>query len=235
MMPAARNAESALLQIDRIGVRCGSGWTLEGATLEVRAGEAVGVLGRRGSGKTALLDVISGFLRPQRGRLALAGKDITRWAPHRIARAGVARSFQDAPEFDGLSVGDAVFAAAVGRGLGRRAASQAVDRALVITGLEGEEHRAAGSLRRAELRLLCVARVAAAAPRLALLDEPLAGLAPAAAGRVVSALRRLHGLGTAMIVTGHDPASLRVVCSRALFLDDGRLAGGGRPGDINRA
>jgi len=60
-------------------------------------------------------------------------------------------------------------------------------------------------------------------------------LAPAAAGRVVSALRRLHGLGTAMIVTGHDPASLRVVCSRALFLDDGRLGGGGRPGDINRA
>ena len=85
------------------------------------------------------------------------------------------------------------------------------------------------------MRLLCVARVAAAAPRLALLDEPLAGLAPGAAGRVVSALRRLHGLGTAMIVTGHDPASLRVVCSRALFLNDGRLAGGLCPGDLDRA
>jgi branched-chain amino acid transport system ATP-binding protein len=235
MMPAARNAGPGLLQLDRVGVRSCGGWALEGMTLEVQAGEAIGVLGRRGSGKTALLDLISGFLRPRRGRLTFAGEDITRWAPHRIARAGVARSFQDAPEFDGLSVRDAVFAAAVGRGLERRGASLAVDTALVITGLAGEEDRAVAALGHAELRLLCVARVAAAAPRLALLDEPLAGLAPAAAGRVVSALRRLHGLGTAMIVTGHDPASLRVVCSRSLFLHDGRLAGGGRSGDVIRA
>jgi branched-chain amino acid transport system ATP-binding protein len=209
MTPAARNAGSALLQLDRVSVRSGGGWALDGMTLEVQDGEAVGVLGRCGSGKTALLDIISGFLRPQRGRLTLAGMDITRWAAHRIARAGVARSFQDASGFDGLSVGDAVFAAAVGRGLERRVASQTVDNALVITGLDGQEDRAAGSLGPAELRLMCVARVAAAAPRL--------------------------GLGTAMIVTGHDPASLRVVCSRALFLNDGRFAGGGRPGDLNRA
>ena len=134
MIPAARNAGSRLLQLDRVNVRSGGGVALEGMTLEVQVGEAVGVLGRRGSGKTALLDVISGFLRPQRGRVTFTGQDITRWAAHRIARAGVARSFQDVAEPDGLSVGDAVFAAAVGRGLERRAACQAVDNAFVITG-----------------------------------------------------------------------------------------------------
>jgi branched-chain amino acid transport system ATP-binding protein len=224
-----------VLRVEDVSVRRNIGWPLRDITIDVAAGEAVAILGPRGCGKSALLDVISGFLRPDRGRVMVTGTDVTRWAPHRIARAGIARSFQSASAFDAAAVRDAVFPAAVGRGLGARETREAMEEALAITGLDTVEDHPAASLGAVGQRLVCLARVAAAAPRLALLDEPLAGLAPGGAGRIVSVLRGLQAAGVALLVTGHDPASLRVVCSRAVLLRDGRIAGGGRPADMHRA
>jgi ABC-type branched-subunit amino acid transport system ATPase component len=235
MMPGAGGAAPPLLCVRGIDVRAGPAWRLRDVAIDVQAGKAVAVLGARGSGKTALLDVISGFVRPEQGRVAFDGRDVTRWPPHRIARAGVARSFQNAAAPEGCAVVDAVRAAAVGRGLGHHAAARLVAEALAATGLEADARREAASLPPDRLRLLWIARVAAAAPRLALLDEPLAGLAPAGAGRVISVLRRLEALGIAMIVTGHDPEALRAVCPRAVLLRDGRIAAAGRLADLARA
>jgi ABC-type branched-subunit amino acid transport system ATPase component len=223
-----------LLRVDGVSVHGRGAWPLRGVSLDVAAGEAFGVLGPRGSGKTLLLDVISGFLRPAQGHVVFLGEDLTRWPAHRIARAGIARTFQTAPVLDGAPVREAVRAAAVGRGLGARQIHEAIEQALALTGLEAVQYRPGTSLPPAEQRLLRLAMVAAAAPRLALLDEPLAGLAPAAAGRIVSVLRRLHGRGAALLVTAHDPASLRVVCSRAVLLRGGRIAGSGRPAEMDR-
>lgn len=225
----------ARLRLDGISVRAGTAWPLREITIEVAPGEALGVFGPRGSGKTALLDVISGFLRPERGRIVLDGEDITGWSVRRIARAGVARSFQAPPFLDGTMIHEAISAAAIGRGLTARATREAVRRALAITGLEARAYDTGAALGPAEHRLLTVARVAAAAPRLALLDEPLAGLAPGAAGLIVSALRRLDEFGITLIVTAHDPASLRVLCSRAVLLRDGRIVAASRPAEIRRA
>jgi branched-chain amino acid transport system ATP-binding protein len=212
-----------LLRLDAVAVRAEGARPLREFTIEVEAGEAVGVLGPRGSGKTALLDVISGFLHPQRGRITFGGDDITGWPARRIARAGVARSFQTPPFLDGTMIHDTVEAAAIGRGLGGREAREAVRRGLAITGLDTKMYCTGTALDPAEQRLLTLARVAAASPRLALLDEPLAGLAPEAAGLVVSTLRRLRDLGITLIVTAHDSASLRVVCSRTVVTRDGRI------------
>ncbi|HEV2440433.1 MAG TPA: ATP-binding cassette domain-containing protein [bacterium] len=225
----------ARLRLDGISVRGETAWPLRDITVDVAPGEALGVLGPRGSGKTALLDVISGFLRPARGRIVLDGEDITGWRAHRIARAGVARSFQAPPFLEGTMIHEAISAAAIGRGLTARATREAVRRALAITGLEARAYDTGAALGPAEQRLLTVARVAAAAPRLALLDEPLAGLAPGAAGLIVSALRRLDEFGITLIVTAHDPASLRAVCARAALLRGGRIVGAGRPAEIHRA
>lgn len=224
-----------LLRLDGVRLRPAGAWPLREFTVDAAAGEALGVLGRRGSGKTALLDTVSGFLRPERGRITLDGEDVTGWSVHRIARAGVARSFQTPPFLDGTVIHDAVEAAAIGRGLGGREARAAVRRGLAIAGLETKMYQTGDTLEPAEQRLLTLARVAAAAPRLALLDEPLAGLAPDAAGLVISTLRRLHESGITLIVTAHNAASLRAVCSRAVLLRDGRIAGAARPTEIRDA
>lgn len=220
---SARDGGPPLLRLDGVRLRAERAWPPREFTIDVAPGEALGVLGPRGSGKTALLDVVSGFLRPERGRIALDGEDITGWTPPRIARAGVARSFQTPSVLDGTVIRDAVAAAAIGRGLGGRRTHEAVRRGLAIAGLETKMYETAAALRPAEQRLLTLARVAAAAPRLALLDEPLAGLPPDAAGLVVAVLRRLRDLGVPMLVTAHEAASLRVVCSRVVLLRGGRL------------
>jgi len=229
------NGGRLLLGVQGVSAGSGTARPLRDVSLDVDPGEALGVLGPRGSGKTALLNVISGFLRPERGRITFAGRDVTGWAPRRIARAGVARSFQAVSALNGADIGDVVLAAAVGRGLGARERREAVEEALTITGLASHLHRDSASLGPVEQRLVRLARVAAAAPRLALLDEPLAGLPPAGAGRVVSVLLRLRSAGIAMIVTGHHPASLRVVCSQAVLMRGGRIVDRGRPADMSRA
>ena len=204
-------------------------------TLVVAPGEALGVLGTRGSGKTALLDVVSGFLRAERGRIMLNGTEITGWTARRIARAGVARTFQTPASLDGAVIRDAVAAAAIGRGLTGRPARTAISTGLALAGLEAKMYLAGAALDPVERRMLGLARVAAASPRLALLDEPLAGLHPAGAGRVLAGLRRLRDLGIALVVTAHEAASLRVLCDRAVLVRDGRIAAAGRPAEVRGA
>lgn len=216
---------SLLLRLDGVRLRAGGAHPLREFTLDVAAGEAVGVLGPRGSGKTALLDVISGFLRPVRGRITLGGIDITGWAAPRIARAGVARSFQTPPSLDGATIHESLVAAAVGRGLRVRGLRAAVGRGLMVSGLDANVFHNVAALGPAGQRSLTIARVVAAAPRLALLDEPLAGLAPDEAGVVIAALRRVRDLGITLLVTAHEASSLRVVCSRAVLMRDGRVYG----------
>jgi ABC-type branched-subunit amino acid transport system ATPase component len=219
------DAAPALLRLDGVALRAGGGCPPREFTLDVDAGEAVGVLGPRGSGKTALLDVVSGFLRPARGRITLGGTDVTGWAAFRIARAGVARSFQTPRPPDGAAVDEALVAAAVGRRLSARELREAVGRGLAVTGLETMVRHNIATLSPAGRRLLSLACIVAAAPRLALLDEPLAGLDPDAAGVVIATLRRLRDLGITLVVTAHEASSLRVVCSRAVYLRGGRIAG----------
>lgn len=229
------NGAGPLLRLDGVVLPPDGPHPAREFTVDVAAGEALGVIGPRGSGKTALLDVVSGFLRPRRGRIVLDGVEITGWTARRIARAGVARTFQTPVGLDGTVICDAVAAAAIGRGLPGRRARAAVGRGLAIAGLEAKMYLTGAALNPVERRLLALARVAAAEPYLALLDEPLAGLEPAGAGRVLSGLRRLRDLGITLVVTAHDAASLRVLCDRAVLMRDGRIAAGGRPVEVRGA
>lgn len=229
------DAVEPLLRLDGVVLPANGPYPAREFTLDVATGEALGVLGARGSGKTALLDVVSGFLRPRRGRIVLGGAEITGWSARRIARTGVARTFQTPAFLDGTMIHDAITAAAIGRGLTGREARAAVRRGLALAGLEAKVYLPSAALNPVERRLLTLARVAAAAPRLALLDEPLAGLELAGAGRVLSGLRHLRGLGITLVVTAHDAASLRVLCDRAVLMRDGRTAAAGRPAEVRGA
>ncbi len=208
---------------------------LQDITLALASGESLGVAGPNGCGKTTLLDVISGFLRPDRGGVRLAGRDFTGWEPHRVVRAGVARTFQVPRLAFRMTVEENVRAATLYRRLPWRIRRETVERALTSVGLEGFRTGEVGALSQGQIRLVELARALATAPRLLLLDEPFAALSPGDVPEVLSALRRLHADGLSMIVVAHSRAFFEALCTRVAVLQDGRVVEVGAPGDMPRA
>src|ERR671914_1117520 len=108
---------------------------LRDVTLELHRHEVVGLIGPNGAGKSTLVNVLTGFDLPDEGSVELAGRDITRWSPHRRGRHGLARTFQHSRSFRSLSVRENVEVAALGTGAGARAARRRADELLGLLGL----------------------------------------------------------------------------------------------------
>jgi branched-chain amino acid transport system permease protein len=210
---------------------------LDGVGLELRPGEIVGLIGPNGSGKTTLLNTISGALFPSAGTITIDGVDATRLPAHAIARAGVARTWQNIRLFAGLSVIENVeFSAMVhwpGLDQARiRALAQAL---LAEIGLSAHAARPAGTLDYGAQRRLEIARALALKPRYLLLDEPAAGMNPTESSALLADLARLrqhHGIG--LIVIDHDLALIMRLCDRIIVLDRGRVIAEGPPAAIQR-
>ncbi len=208
---------------------------LQDITLALASGESLGVTGPNGCGKTTLLNVLSGFLRPDRGRVRLAGRDVTGWAPHRIVRAGVARTFQVPRLAFRMTVEENVRAATLYRRLPWRARHETVDRVLTSVELEGFRRSEVRLLSQGQVRRVELARALATDPRLLLLDEPFASLSPGDVPEVLSAVRRLHAAGLSMVVVAHSRAFFEALCARVAILQDGRVVRVTAPGDLPRA
>jgi branched-chain amino acid transport system ATP-binding protein len=199
-------------------------------TLELHRGEVVGLIGPNGAGKSTLVNVLSGFTRPSSGRVELDGADITRWAPDRRGRAGIARTFQHAHAFRGLSVRENVEVAALGVGASSRVARERARELLAILHLDAFAGLPAIALPHGDERRLGVARALASEPAFVLLDEPAAGLpepeVPAFA-EVVRSLSGRHGAGVLLI--DHNMGLIFEVCDRIQVLDQGRTLAEGQP------
>jgi branched-chain amino acid transport system ATP-binding protein len=202
-------------------------------TLELAAGEVVGLIGPNGAGKSTLVNLLSGFDRPTSGTVELEGRDVTRWPAHKRGRHGLARTFQHSRSFGALSVRENVEVAALGVGRSPRAASARADELLDLLGLTRYADRPASSLAHGDERRLGVARALASEPRFVLLDEPAAGLPEAevpAFAAVVRSVRDDHGAGVLLI--DHNMALVMDVCDRVHVLDQGRTLAAGAPADI---
>jgi branched-chain amino acid transport system ATP-binding protein len=202
-------------------------------TLELSRGEVVGLIGPNGAGKSTLVNVLSGFTRPSSGHVELDGADITRWGPDRRGRAGIARTFQHAHAFRGLSVRENVEVAALGVGASSRAARERAAGLLAVLQLDRFADAPAIALPHGDERRLGVARALATEPAFVLLDEPAAGLpepeVPAFA-EVVRSVSREHGAGVLLI--DHNMALIFDVCDRIQVLDQGRTLAEGAPGEV---
>jgi branched-chain amino acid transport system ATP-binding protein len=203
--------------------------------LELARSEVVGLIGPNGAGKTTLVNVITGFDFPTTGRVELEERDVTRWAPQRRGRAGLARTFQHGHAFKGLTVRENVEVAALGVGASARDARTRANNLLDALGLGARANEAASALPHGDERKLGVARALATEPRFVLMDEPAAGLTEAEVpdlAAVVRSVRDEHGAGVLLI--DHNVTLILDVCDRIQVLDQGRTLAEGTPDEIRK-
>ncbi|HET7341203.1 MAG TPA: ABC transporter ATP-binding protein [Methylomirabilota bacterium] len=238
----------ALLEIERLSLAFGGLAALSDVSLAVGEGEILALIGPNGAGKTTVFNVVTGLYRPQAGRVTFAGVELTRLAPHRIARLGIGRTFQNTEVFRALSALDNVLvgehprlragllASACWLGGVRReeAAARARARALLArVGLAESPDVAAGDLPLGSQKRLEMARALAASPRLLLLDEPAGGLNPTETRTLMDLVRGLRDeLGLTIMVVEHDMDFVMGICDRVTVLHYGRTLASGTPREV---
>jgi branched-chain amino acid transport system ATP-binding protein len=225
--------DAPLLVVDRVAVAFGGVQALGDVSLEVRSGEIFALIGPNGAGKTTLFNVISGVLRPDRGDVRFEGRSIAGWAPHRIARAGIARTYQIVRPFGRLSVVDNV---AVGALVHARTIGQARNDARDVVGFVGlgaYADRPASSLTLTQRKRLEVARALALRPKLLLLDEVMAGLTPTEMDGMAEFVQHLSEREIAAVAgVEHVMRLVMRISHRIVVLDAGRRIAEGDPAAI---
>ncbi|MBL8711208.1 MAG: branched-chain amino acid ABC transporter ATP-binding protein/permease [Rhodospirillaceae bacterium] len=207
---------------------------LDGVSLTLRPGEIVGLIGPNGSGKTTMLNAISGAVPPNGGRVMIDGTDVAGQPAYRIARAGVARSFQNIRLFKDMTVLENIEVAvsASGRGGDLRAEALAALAELDVAHLA---QRRAGALAYGEQRRVEIARALAMKPRYLMLDEPAAGMNSAETQALMGLLRRMrdrHGLG--LLLVEHHLELVMQLCDRIVVLNKGQMIASGTPDEVRR-
>ncbi|MGE3933502.1 MAG: ABC transporter ATP-binding protein [Rhodospirillaceae bacterium] len=215
---------------------------IDGLSLEIRAGEILGVVGPNGAGKTALVNVLTGFYRADGGSIRLGGRDITRLSRHRIARLGVARTFQNIRLFRRMSVLENVMvadkrhaAAPIASVLRFAAARRDLERAMAmleLMGLADHAERGAGELSYGDARRLEIARALAGAPRLLFLDEPAAGMNEEETEALIEDVRRIRTMVEAIVLIEHDTDLIRELSDRLVAMDFGRKMAEGTTDEV---
>ncbi len=198
-------------------------------TVELAAGEIVGVIGPNGAGKTTLLNLLSGVLQPDSGTITVEGKALPPKL-HRVARAGISRTFQNIRLFGGLSVKDNVAATSL---VPNRQASTSVADLLEAFDLADLHDRRADTLAYGDQRRLEMARSAATGSSFVLLDEPAAGMNEVESVALRETIARLQDLrGAGILIVEHDLAFIFALCQRIYVLDAGRVIACGTPEEV---
>ena len=206
----------------------------------------VAIIGPNGAGKTTLINVLTGFLRPEAGRAFLGEQDLTRLAPHRIARLGVARTFQDlrliaqVPVLENVMLarpnqkGEGLLAALLRFGVAAedRQNHEEAKRWLRFVGLDEKANEMAGELSYGQQKLLALACCLATGSRILLLDEPVAGVHPDMIAKILALLRELKLMGKLVVFIEHDIASVRQVADLVIVMDEGKVIAQGKAEEV---
>ncbi len=219
---------AALFGCEDIHIRLGGRSILEGISLSVAAGEILGVVGPNGAGKTTLFEILSGRYTPSRGRVFLAGDDVTKLKLHARARRGLGRTYQSPVVPDALTVGEVLRAArqAYAPYLTRLHAEWAAERVGLRVGMSV----LAGSLEALNRRKLLLACLLMRRPRVVLMDEPAAGLINSEIDELDAIIRHLaREMNMAIMLVEHRLELLSAIADRVVVLDLGKLIAEGRP------
>ena len=203
-------------------------------SFDVHEGELLGLIGPNGSGKTTMLNLISGALRPDSGDIVLAGERISGLPAHQIARRGVARTFQLVRMLPAMDAERNVMAGALfgHRRLKDSAARDAARELLSLVGLSGREHVPVAALTYIDQKRVELARALASDPRVLLLDEWLAGLNPSELNTGIQLIASLNRQNRTIIIVEHVMDAIRSLCARCVVLSSGRKIKEGEVDDV---
>jgi branched-chain amino acid transport system ATP-binding protein len=208
---------------------------VDGVDLTLERGQIMGLIGPNGAGKTTFMNAVSSFVHLTAGRVLLGGLQVTNWAPERLAKNGLVRTFQDVATFPALSVFENVELGALGAGLSRRRARQRAHELLEKLGLRHLATLRASALPHGEERRVGIARAVACSPRFLLLDEPAAGLDDDESLQLAETIAGIRNdIGCGVLLVEHDMRIIFRVCERIQVLDYGKSIAVGSPDEIRR-
>ncbi len=223
-----------LLEVRAVSKRFGGLAAVSEVSLGLAEGEMLGLIGPNGAGKTTLFNLISGFLRPDRGEIRFRGQSIVGLKPHAICRRGLARTFQLVRPFPHLSVLDNVKVGALTRHAHGREALERARAVVERVGLTPKVHAPAGSLTLAERKRLETARALATEPTLLLLDEVMAGLNATEIEEIVRLIGRINHSGVSILLIEHNMRAVMALSHRIVVLSFGEKIAEGPPASVSR-
>jgi branched-chain amino acid transport system ATP-binding protein len=216
-------ASATTLSLTDVSAGYGSFEALFGVSLEVRLGEAVGVIGPNGAGKTTLMRVISGLLTPRRGSIGFAGRSLSSLPAHAILAAGIAHVPENRRLFPRLTVEEnlrmGAFIPAARRHYGERLAWIYE----LFPRLKERRHQPAGTMSGGEQQMCAIGRALMSKPKILLMDEPSAGLAPLVVDQVFELVRRIRGEGFTVLIVEQNVQQVLDVVDRAYLLESGHI------------
>jgi len=238
-----------LLELHDLGKSFGGVAAVDGATFGVAEGSITSLIGPNGAGKTTVFNLVSGFIRPDRGTVRFAGREIAGARGDAVARSGLVRAFQSPRVLTRMSVLDNMMLGAKdqpGERLGmswlapRRVAAREREvraRALEMLDLVRLAHLSgdyAGTLSGGQRKLLELGRALMSEPRMILLDEPMAGIAPVLSQQLLQHIRDLRARHMTVCVIEHDMDVVMSIADRVIVMDEGRVIAAGSPDEVQR-
>jgi len=224
----------SLLRTEGLTRHFGGVAAVEDLSLAVEPGEIFGLIGPNGSGKTTALNLLSGFLDPDRGRAWLAGEEVTRMKPAALARRGLLRMFQMTRVFPRICAFDNLLTAGLARGLDESESTRRASALLEELTLAPVQYLDAGALSGGQRKLLEFGMCFMEPPRVALLDEPFAAVHPVMRETMARFIRARNAQGHTFLVVSHDMPIVVELCHRTVCMNAGRLIAAGPTREVLR-
>ena len=221
-----------LLAVQNVSRRFGGLLAVNAVSMSADEGRLTALIGPNGAGKTTLFSLISGFLKPTAGAVRYGGAEVTAEPPHRLARRGIARTFQIVQPFAGLTVRDNIKVGAHLRHAARDDAVAAAEAVAREVGLADVLDRPADTLTVAGRKRLELAKALATEPKLLLLDEVLAGLNPSEIRDIVPVIRGLRERGITILMIEHVMQAVMSLAEHVFVLAEGRIIAEGAPAAV---
>ena len=221
-----------MLSLTQIDAGYGTFQALFGVSLEVNAGEAVGVIGPNGAGKTTLMRVISGLIRPTKGTIAMEGANVLATPAHRILELGIAHVPENRRLFPRMSVEDNLKMGAfipAARAKYRERLAFVYD---LFPRMAERRGQLAGTMSGGEQQMCAIGRALMSEPRLLLLDEPSAGLAPVVVQQVFGLVERIRASGLTVLIVEQNVRQVLRVVDRAYLLEAGSIRASGTSAEL---
>lgn len=227
-----RTASGILLRVEGLSKSFGGLNAMSNVSLEVRAGEILGIIGPNGAGKSTLFNLLNGITPADAGVVEFDGMPITNLPPNKICALGVGRTFQVARPFSRMSVMENALTAAYVTAPQNDAARELASSAIAKVGLGPKADASVSQLSAKELRQTELARALASRPQLLLLDEPFAGLGRSETDEMVDLLKRLNAESLTIVIIEHTMHAMVRLAERLIVLDHGRVIASGPPSSI---